>query len=333
VKIVVFETEKWECDILQKICCDHEVVFTEEPLRRGNVHEFKDADIISPFVHSELNSSVLECFETLSFIATRSTGYDHIDLEFCSRNGIPVSNVPVYGDHTVAEHVFALLLSISHRIPEAVNRTRKGDFSQKGLQGFDLQNKTLGVVGTGSIGKRVARIAQGFGLNVIAYDPKPDAVFAARYNVSYMDMDGLFQQSDIVTLHVPGSKATNHLLSDREFSRMKDGVVLINTARGSIVDTQALLRALADGKVAAAGLDVLPDEPSIREEAELIRSFFDKKHDLETLFSNHVLLHMRNVIITPHSAFNTKEAVERILYTTGENIIAFMNRNLKNVVS
>ena len=173
MKIVVFETEKWECDILQKICCDHEIVFTEEPLRRGNVHEFKDADIISPFVHSELSGSVLECFETLSFIATLSTGYDHIDMEFCSRNDIPVSNVPVYGDHTVAEHVFALLLSISHRIPEAVNRTRKGDFSQKGLQGFDLQNKTLGVVGTGSIGKRVARIAQGFGLNVIAYDPKP----------------------------------------------------------------------------------------------------------------------------------------------------------------
>ena len=333
MKIVFFEAEKWECDILQQACCNHEVVFTDEELGTANVGLYRDADIISPFVHSVLDHSVLDCFEHLKFIATRSTGYDHIDLEYCTRNAIPVSNVPVYGDQTVAEHVFALLLAISHKIPEAINRTRKGDFSQKGLQGFDLQGKTLGVIGTGAIGKRVVEIAQGFRLNVLACDPKPDYVFADRYNVSYVDLDGLLEQSDVVTLHVPGSKSAKHLLSDREFSRMKRGVVLINTARGSIVDTQALLYALADGKVSAAGLDVLPDEPSIREEAELIRSFFDKKHDLETLFANHVLQHMRNVIVTPHSAFNTKEAVERILTTTGENIVGFIEGAPRNLVN
>ena len=333
MKIVFFEAEKWECDILQQACCNHEVVFTDEELGTANVGLYRDADIISPFVHSVLDHSVLDCFEHLKFIATRSTGYDHIDLEYCTRNAIPVSNVPVYGDQTVAEHVFALLLAISHKIPEAINRTRKGDFSQKGLQGFDLQGKTLGVIGTGAIGKRVVEIAQGFRLNVLACDPKPDYVFADRYNVSYVDLDGLLEQSDVVTLHVPGSKSAKHLLSDREFSRMKRGVVLINTARGSIVDTQALLYALADGKVSAAGLDVLPDEPSIREEAELIRSFFDKKHDLETLFANHVLQHMRNVIVTPHSAFNTKEAVERILKTTGENIVGFIEGAPRNLVN
>ena len=333
MKIVFFEAEKWECDILQQACCNHEVVFTDEELGTANVGLYRDADIISPFVHSVLDHSVLDCFEHLKFIATRSTGYDHIDLEYCTRNAIPVSNVPVYGDQTVAEHVFALLLAISHKIPEAINRTRKGDFSQKGLQGFDLQGKTLGVIGTGAIGKRVVEIAQGFRLNVLACDPKPDYVFADRYNVSYVDLDGLLEQSDVVTLHVPGSKSAKHLLSDREFSRMKRGVVLINTARGSVVDTQALLYALADGKVSAAGLDVLPDEPSIREEAELIRSFFDKKHDLETLFANHVLQHMRNVIVTPHSAFNTKEAVERILKTTGENIVGFIEGAPRNLVN
>ncbi|MCG2582498.1 MAG: hypothetical protein KA296_16620 [Marinobacter sp.] len=140
-------------------------------------------------------------------------------------------------------------------------------------------------------------------------------------------------QSDIVTLHEPGSDAATHMISGREFAKMKPSVALINTARGSILDTQALLRDLANGKVAAAGLDVLPDEPSISEEAELIRSFFDKKHDLETLFVNHVLLQMRNVVITPHSAFNTKEAVERILATTGENIIGFVSGEPGNVVN
>jgi len=333
MKIVFFEAENWECDILQQICCNHEVVFTEEALGRQNVHLYKDADVISPFVHSVLDRSVLEGFEHLRFIATRSTGYDHIDLDYCAENAIPISNVPVYGDHTVAEHVFALLLTISHHMPEAINRTRKGDFSQKGLRGFDLQGKTLGVIGTGAIGKRVVEIAQGFRLNVIACDRKPDADFASQCKVTYVDIESLLEQSDIVTLHVPGSKAATPLLSQREFSRMKDGVVLINTARGSLVDTQALLHALADGKVAAAGLDVLSDEPSIREEAELLRSFFDKKHDLESWFANHTLLHMRNVIITPHSAFNTKEAVERILITTGENIIGFAKGELKNTVN
>jgi len=333
MKIVFFETEKWECDVLQHVCCDYEIIFEENSLDEETVLTYKDADIISPFVHSVLDRTVLEQFEHLKFIATRSTGFDHIDLDYCNENTISVSNVPVYGDNTVAEHVFALLLAVSHNIPEAVNRTRRGDFSQQGLRGFDLQNKTLGVIGTGSIGKRTVEIAKGFRLKVLAYDPTPDTAFAEQYGMSYVDMDTLLEQSDFITLHVPGSKHTHHLLSEIEFSRMKDGVVLINTSRGSVIDVKALLRALADGKVAAAGLDVLPEEPSIREEAELLRSFFSENHDLETLLADHVLLRMRNVIITPHSAFNTKEAVERILHTTGENIRNFINGKPRNIVT
>jgi len=332
-KIVFFETEKWECDVLRHVCCDYDIVFTEDELDEKTAQTYKDADIISPFVHSELTRPILEQFEHLRFIATRSTGFDHIDLDYCNENAIAVSNVPVYGDNTVAEHVFALLLAISHNIPEAVNRTRRGDFSQAGLRGFDLQDKTLGVIGTGNIGKRVVEIAQGFRLNVLAFDPKPDKAFAEKQGLSYVDMDDLLAQSDIITLHVPGSKHTHHLLCDAEFNKMKDGAVLINTARGSVVDVKALLHALADGKIAAAGLDVLPEEPSIREEAELLRSFFSEKHDLETLLADHVLLRMRNVIITPHSAFNTTEAVERILKTTGENIHAFVDGKPQNIVN
>lgn len=333
MKTVFFETENWECDILRRLCGDHDVVFAEEELNATTAQLYKDADVISPFVHSELNRSVLEQFEQLKFIATRSTGFDHIDLEYCNENAIPVSNVPVYGDHTVAEHVFALLLAISHHIPEAINRTRRGDFSQTGLRGFDLQGKTLGVIGMGNIGKRVAVIAQGFSMEVVACDTKPDATFAEQHAIPYVDMNTLLEQSDCITLHVPGGKSTDHLLSNEEFSRMKKGVVLINTARGTIVDVKALLSAIADGKVAAAGLDVLPDEPSIREEAEMLRSFFSEKHDLETLLADHVLLHMRNVIITPHNAFNTTEAVERILHTTIGNIECFMNGKQQNIVN
>lgn len=333
MKTVFFETENWECDFLRRVCGDHDVVFVAEQLDATTAQLYKDADVISTFVHSDLSGSVLEHFEHLKFIATRSTGFDHIDLEYCNENAIPVSNVPVYGDHTVAEHVFALLLAISHNIPEAINRTRRGDFSQTGLRGFDLQGKTLGVIGTGNIGKRVVEIAQGFSMKVLACDTKPDAAFAEKHAMPYVDMQTLLEQSDCITLHVPGGKATEHLLSEKEFSRMKDGVVLINTARGTLVDVKALLRALAEGKVAAAGLDVLPDEPSIREEAEMLRSFFSKKHDLETLLADHVLLHMRNVIITPHSAFNTTEAVARILHTTVGNIECFMNAKPQNVVN
>jgi D-lactate dehydrogenase len=333
MKTVFFETEKWECDVLQRLCRDHDVVLAEEELNATTVQFYKDADVISPFVHSTLNRNVLEQFEQLKYIATRSTGFEHIDLEYCNENTIAVSNVPVYDDRTVAEQVFALLLAISHNIPEAINRTRRGDFSQEGLYGFDLEGKTLGVIGLGNIGRRVVEIAQGFSMKVLAFDTKTDAIFAEQHAMHYVDMNTLLEQSDCITLHVPGGKSTDHLLLDIEFSRMEKGVVLINTARGTVVNVKALLRALAEGKVAAAGLDVLPDEPSIGEEAEILRSFFSKKHDLETLLADHILLHMRSVIITPHSAFDTTEAVERILYTTIGNIDCFMNGQQRNLVN
>lgn len=333
MKIVFFETEPWECDILRHVCCDYDVTFIEEELGESNAGIYSDAQVISPFVHSSLDTAVLKHFDRLEFIATRSTGFDHIDLEYCDKNAIAVSNVPVYGDNTVAEHVFALLLAISHRIPEAVNRTRRGDFSQQGLRGFDLRGKTLGVIGTGNIGKRVIEIAHGFGMNVLASDPNPDMIFAGKHKMTYVQLDELLENADCISLHVPGNKHTHHLLSDREFDAMKSGAVLINTARGSVVDVKALLHALSEGKIAAAGLDVLPEEPSIREEAELLRSFFNKKHDLETLLADHVLLRLRNVVITPHSAFNTQEAVKRILDTTGENIRAFIEGHPRNLVN
>ncbi len=333
MRIVVFEVEAWERQAFRGLERDHEVTFVEDSLDAGNAGGYAEAEVVSTFIYSELDRAVLERLPALRFIATRSTGYDHIDLEHCRSRDIDVSNVPSYGENTVAEHVFALLLAISHHIVEAANRTRRGDFSQQGLRGFDLEGRTIAVIGTGAIGRHVVRIAKGFGMEVVAHDLHPDDALAAEMGVRYLPLEEALASADVVTLHVPGGEATRHLLSEREFARMKDGAVLINTARGNVVDTRALLRALSEGKLAAAGLDVLADEPAIREEAELLRSFFAREYDLETLLADHILLRLRNVVITPHSAFNTREAVSRILATTRENIEAFARGAPRNLVS
>lgn len=328
MKIAFFEMEKWEEDAFKGLSDRHDVAFLAATLNLENAADFAEAEIISPFVYSRLTSAALEKMPRLKMIATRSTGFDHIDLEHCRKRGIAVCNVPNYGEATVAEHVFALLLTISHRMTEAVDRARHGDFHQEGLQGFDLAGKTIGVVGTGQIGRHVIRIAQGFSMTVLAHDAQPDALAG----VAFVSLPELLSRSDIVTLHVPGGPATQNLIGAREFSLMKRGAVLINTARGSVVDVAALVEALASGHLLAAGLDVLPEEPAIKEEAELLRAVLHEKHDLKTLLLDHVLLRMKNVVITPHSAFNTREAIGRILDVTAENIRSFLDGALKNEV-
>jgi len=333
MKIVIFEVETWEREAFAGLGHAHDIVYLATPLTADNAADFADADIVSTFIYSDLGRPVLEQFADLKLVATRSTGFDHIALDCCDERGIRVANVPDYGANTVAEHVFALLSAISHRMIDAVDRTRRGDFSQQGLQGFDLMGKTLGVIGTGHIGAHAARIARGYDMQVVAFDLHPDADLAARTGFRYVGMDELLATSDIVTLHVPANARTHHLISADAFAKMKDGVVLINTARGDVVDVEALLQALASGKVAAAGLDVLPEEPAVREEAELLRTWFQRKYNLETLLADHILLRLKNVIITPHSAFNTREAVGRILATTHDNIAGFLAGAPVNIVN
>lgn len=332
MKIAVFELEDWEREVFQELATDHEVSLRSEPLTAVNAPQFADAEVISTFIYSDLDDEVLEQFDRLELVATRSTGYDHIDTDFCREHGVAVCNVPSYGENTVAEHVFGLLLAISHNLVEAVDRTRRGDFSLRGLQGFDLQGKILGVIGTGSIGQNVIQIAKGFEMEVLGFDVAPKEALAERLGFRYVEMAELLALSDVITLHVPANKHTHHLLSDKEFDQMKEGVVIINTSRGAVLDIKALVRGLAQGTVSAAGLDVLPDEPTIREEAELLHSLFREQHDLATLLADHILLRMRNVVITPHSAFNTQEAVRRILDTTVENIRAYERGECDSVV-
>ncbi|HZD91265.1 MAG TPA: hydroxyacid dehydrogenase [Pseudolabrys sp.] len=332
MKIVIFETEPREAVEFDTLKPGHDLTLTQEPLRRDNAARYAGTEVISTFIYSELDRAVLEQFPALKLIATRSTGYDHIDMAWCAAHGVTVSNVPTYGENTVAEHVFALLLSISHRLREATERARSGHFSPQGLEGFDLQGKTLGVVGTGNIGRHVIRIAKGFAMEVVAFDVKPDDAAASGLGYRYSSLEDVLAAADVITLHVPALPQTTHLVDDKAFAHMKPGAVLINTARGSVVEPRALIEALVSGRLAAAGLDVLPDEPLIREEAELISSIYANQQDVRGLIADHVLLNLPNVIVTPHSAFNTREAIGRITSTTVSNITAFLAGRHLNVV-
>lgn len=328
MKIAFFEIEEWEIKTFNHLEQSHEVFYAEQVLNIGNASQFEAIEIASVFVNSVLDAATLKKMPNLKMIATRSTGFDHIDRDYCKNHGICVCNVPSYGENTVAEHVFALLLAISHRLVESFERTRKGNFSPKGLEGFDLQGKTLGVIGTGHIGRHVIRIAKGFEMRVLAHDLLPDP----SLDVTYVDFDELLKKSDIVTLHVPGGKQNAGMLSEKEFQAMKEGVVIINTSRGDLIDIEALLRALLNKKVKAAGLDVLAEEPLLREEAELLRAGFAEEQKLKALLANHVLMNMENVVITPHNAFHTREAVQRILSTTSENILRYISGSCINTV-
>lgn len=334
MNIAMFETEEWERRACVRLEPHHRVRYVADALDSRNAADFSDIEVASPFVNSRLDASVLSQLPRLKLIATRSTGYDHIDLRYCATHGIIVSNVPDYGDSTVAEHVFALLLAVARNLVEAVERTRRGRFTQSGLQGFELCDRVIGVVGTGRIGLRVIEIARGFGMSVLAYDLRPDAAAATRLKFAYTSLDKLLSDSDVVTLHVPATSGTAGMLSDREFSRMKPGAILINTARGHIVDVEALVRALADGRLRGAGLDVLPQEPLIREEAAIFhQEAVRDAEDFKALVANHVLLRFPNVICTPHNAYNTDAALERIIATTLTNIEAFAQGTPQNVVS
>jgi len=332
MNIAIFEIEPREAGAFQVLAGSGSLVEVAEALGPDNAKSFADAQIISTFIYSELDRKVLEQLPALRMIATRSTGFDHIDTAYCAERGITVCNVPHYGENTVAEHVFALLLALSHRLPEAIERAKTGPFSPQGLQGFDLAGKTLGVVGAGNIGRHVIRIAKGFEMEVLASDPNGATELARQFDFRFVELDELLSASDVVTLHVPATETTRHMLGREQFARMKRGAVLINTARGNLVEPQALVEALHSGKLAFAGLDVLTGEPLIREEAELISSSLGERPDLRNLVADYVLLRMPNVIITPHNGFNTREAIDRIVHTSVANIEAFLKGEMQNAV-
>jgi len=330
-KIVFFDTEKWEEDYVKNGLLEFDAIITSEKLDTTTVSKYSDAEIISCFIYSTLTKDILEKLPNLKFIATRSMGYDHIDLDYCKEKNIKVSNVPVYGAHTVAEHTFALILAISRKIVPSVEQARKGDFSSTGLEGFDLNGKTLGVIGTGNIGTNVCEIGLSFGMKILAFSRTQNQELTAK-GVKYVSLDEVLANSDIISLHLPHTKETEHLINLSNLNKIKKGAILINTARGALVETAAIAVGLEKGILAAAGLDVLEEEAHLREEKEFLSEEYLKNVDIKTALINHVLLTRDDVVITPHNAFNSKEAVEEIMEVSVANIKSFESGIPQNLV-
>ncbi len=300
-----------------------ELVFVDEILNETTATKGKDAELICLFVDSTVNRSVIDAMPNLKFIVTRSTGYNHIDLAYAKEKGILVANVPGYGSATVAEFAFAFILNLSRRMYLSLDYVKKTqDFHYNpSMEGFDLEGKTLGVVGTGRIGKRAVKMGKGFNMKIVACDIFPDPAFAQEHNFPYMPLNELLAKSDIVTLHTPYNADNHHLLNRDNIALMKKGAYLVNTARGELVDTEALMWGLKEGIIAGAGLDVLEGESALKKGEQ------DKICEL-----NRELMKMENVLITPHSAFYSVEAVAEILKITADNVKGFLENKPVNLV-
>ena len=332
MKLAFFELHDWEEQYLRaRLGAPHELLVYRGALADRDLPALAEVEIVSPFIYSKLTAERLARMPKLRFVATRSTGFDHLDMAECARRGIVVANVPSYGENTVAEHTFALVLALSRKVHEAFVRVRAGNFSLEGLRGFDLKGKTMGVIGAGHIGLHVIRIARGFGMNVLTYDVRRDRFLAEVLGYEYAELDVLLGRSDIITLHAPYNSATHHLIHRGNIGLIKRGAILINTARGGLVDTEALLAALDQGILAGAGLDVLEGEEAIYEESALLDDAVNPER-LRRAIQNHLLLKKPNVVFTPHNAFNSQEALERILDTTVDNVRSFLAGTPKNAV-
>lgn len=346
MKICFFEAEASEQLFFETALAGHELAFASN-LQEGEL----DAEILCLYIHTLVAATALNQYRNVQLIATRSMGYDHIDVEECTRRGITISNVPGADANTVAEHTFALMLALSRRLNEVREANKRAKFSYERLRGFDLKDKTLGIVGTGRIGLRVAHIALAFGMKVIAYEPYRQSLMAEIVGLQYVPLDELLGRSHVISLHTPLTPETLHVLDRKAFAKMRHGVVLINTARGALVDTVALIEALNEGVVAGVGLDVLEEESVMQKDAmsiiterivtriqttsseEFRLKNPEKIKQLQTLMDNAKLLARANVVFTPHVAFNSIEAVERINALTVQNIEAFLRGEPTNVVN
>ncbi len=288
-------------------------------------------EILGVFTDSKITKDVFAALPKLQLIITFSTGFDHVDLAEAKRRGIPVCNVPTYGDYTVAQHALTLILALSKKLFESVKRVKEGNYDYHGMRGFDLQGKTLGVIGTGKIGQQLIRMIQGFEMNIIAYDPFPNKVFAKEHKFPYVTLDKLLKTADIITLHVPLLKETHHLLNKKNLAKVKPSCYIINTSRGGLLDGEALLEGLQKNTIAGAGLDVLEDEEVMRDPV-LIFSEKCSECRVKTSLINAMLIDHPKTIVTPHNAFNTIEAIYRIIDTSLHNLKTWRSGKTQNNV-
>ena len=300
-----------------------------EPIDEKNLE--KNADVLAVFVEAPVTAKIIEALPKLKMIASMSTGYDHIDMTAAKKRKIPVCNVPSYGENTVAEHAMALILGLTRKLFQSVKRVKEGVYDFHGLRGTDLKGKTLGVVGTGRIGSHLIKMAKGFEMDVIAYDPHENKELAKNLGFTYAPLNKVLSDSNIISLHVPLFKETEHLINKKNIKKIKKGAYIINTARGALIDPEALLMALENKQIAGAGLDVLEDEGLVQNEEKIFTSKNNK--EIRANLMNNIIIDHPNTIVTPHNAFNSAEALQRIVDTTVENIKAFAKGEVKNCVN
>ena len=331
--IHIYDTTPNDHERLQALLAQAgELRFSTEPLTAETVDI--EAEVVSGFLTSPMDRSLLKQLPKLKLIACRSTGFNHIDLPAAGEQGVTVVNVPSYGEDTVAEYTFGLLLALTRRIIEARAAFQSGIPAHDDLRGIDLHGKTLGLIGTGHIGRNVAAIAIGFGMNVIAYDVYPNVAWATESGVTYVELDELLGASDVVTLHIPYSEAVHHLIDESKLKLMQSTAIVVNTARGEMIDTKALLEALASGRLYGAALDVFEGETlvDVHNEIRTLR-LSGKQELLEQGVELDALHKLPNVLVTNHNAFNTVEAIDRINQITADNIIKFLVDQTQNSVT
>jgi len=328
--ITIYDASGDDETFFRQALSDQNVTYIKEPLSASNITP--DTEIVSVFVSSKVTKECIDKLGACKLLATRSTGYDHIDSVAAKENGITISTVPTYGEHTVAEYAFGLLLSLTRKLPAAFEAAHEGSRSHCELEGTDLNGKTFGVIGAGKIGRNTASIAKGFGMRVLAYDPFPNQESAQQIGFEYVELNDLLSQADVISLHVPYTPENHHLLNAERLGLIKKSAILINTARGELVDSKALVECVSSGRIAGVALDVIENEELINplEELALLRADQVDKILLEHSVEINVLKGLPNVLITSHNAFNTKEAIARINQTTVDNIRAFLGGQPQN---
>jgi D-lactate dehydrogenase len=329
MRMILFSSRQYDIDTFREAnaAFGFDLHFQESRLDDETAVLADGFDVVCPFVNDSVDAAVLTRLREggARLIALRSAGFNHVDLGAAQRLGLPVARVPAYSPHAVAEHAAGLILALNRRLPRAAARTREGDFSLHGLLGFDLHGKCVGIVGTGMIGRVFGRIMAGFGMQILAYDPGTPAADLLALGARYVPLDTLLAQADVVSLHCPLVPATHHLIDAAALAKMKRGAMLINTGRGGLVESNALVGALKSGQLGHLGLDVYEEEGGL---------FFEDHSNLplqDDVLAR--LLMFPNVIVTAHQAFFTREAMNEIAQTTLGNVAAWQHGDARNLVA
>ncbi len=324
MKVIVFDTHTFEQSFLATRLQNHQVKFVDVKLNESSVNLAAGFEAAVVFIHDDVSAPILESLiqKGVRFLVTRSAGFNHIDLAAAKRLGMRVANVPKYSPHAVAEHAIALMLALNRKIIRAHHRLMDLNFSLNGLVGFDMHDKTVGIIGLGNIGRVVARILCGFGCKILGHDIHPDESLKKECCLKFSTLDEIYQHSDIITLHVPLNLQTRYMINKENLMKMKDGVMLINTSRGALINTKDVIAAIKSEKIGYLGLDVYEEENAL----------FFEDHSEDILQDDIIarLMTFPNVLITSHQAFLTQEALENIAQTTADNLDCFQKNDKCN---